>query len=209
MIDGAPDFQTIDLPDHLVDHAEAELRHVLAHFLGDKPEEVLDELRLAVELLAQFGILRGDADRARVQVAHAHHDAARDDERRRGETKFLCAHQRADDDVAAGLHLAVDLDNDAIAQAIEPEDLLRFRQSQLPGHAAVFDGCQRRSTRPAVVSGNQHDVRMRFGHAGRHCPDAGNGDELHRNPRARVRVLQIVNELCQVFDRIDVVVRRR
>ena len=49
---------------------------VLAHLLGDELEEVHDELGLAGEALAQLGVLRGDADRAGVEVADAHHHAA-------------------------------------------------------------------------------------------------------------------------------------
>ena len=40
-------------------------------------------------------------------------------------------------------------------------------------------------------------------------PDADLGDELHVNPRVAIRVLQVVDELRQVLDRVDVVVRRR
>jgi hypothetical protein len=46
-------------------------------------------------------------------MADAHHDAARGDERRGGEAELLGAEQRGDDDVAAGLELAVGLDRDA------------------------------------------------------------------------------------------------
>ena len=35
------------------------------------------------------------------------------------------------------------------------------------------------------------------------------GDQLHVHPRGRVRVLQVVDELGEVLDRVDVVVRRR
>ena len=134
-----PDVEPIDAADHLVDRAEAERGHQLAHLLGDEAEEVLDELGLAVELRAQRGILRGDADRARVQVADAHHHAARHHERRRREAELLGAEQRGDHDVAAGLHLAVHLHDDAVAQAVEHEHLLRLGQAELPGHAAVLD----------------------------------------------------------------------
>jgi hypothetical protein len=106
-------------PIHLLDRAEAELRHVLAHLLGDVLDEVLDELGLAGELLAQLGVLGGDADRAGVQVADAHHDAAADHERGGGEAELLGAEQRGDDDVAAGLELAVGLHHDPVAQAVE------------------------------------------------------------------------------------------
>ena len=39
--------------------------------------------------------------------------------------------------------------------------------------------------------------------------DADFGDQLHRDARVRVDVLEVVDELRQVLDRIDVVVRRR
>jgi hypothetical protein len=41
-----------------------------------KTHEVHHVLRLAGELVAQLRVLGGDADRAGVEVAHAHHDAA-------------------------------------------------------------------------------------------------------------------------------------
>ena len=72
-----------------------ELRHQLAHFLGDEAEEVLDVLRLARELLAQLRILRRDADRTGVEMADAHHHAAQHDQRRRRESELLGAEQRA------------------------------------------------------------------------------------------------------------------
>ena len=57
--------------------AHAEPAHHLAHLLGDEEEEVDDVLGRALEALAQLRVLRRDADRARVEVAGAHHDAAR------------------------------------------------------------------------------------------------------------------------------------
>jgi glutamate synthase (NADPH/NADH) large chain len=46
-------------------------------------------------------------------------------------------------------------------------------------------------------------------HAGGDRADAGLGDQLDLHARIRVGVLQVVDELRQVLDRIDVVVRRR
>ena len=94
---------------------------------------------LAGELLAQPRVLRGDADRAGVQVADAHHDAAERDQRRGGEAELLGAEQRGDDDVAAGLELAVGLDHDAAAQVVEHQRLVRLGQAQLPRQAGVLD----------------------------------------------------------------------
>ena len=134
---------------------------------------------LPVNFLRSSGILGRDADRARVQVADAHHHAARDDERRRREAELLGAEQRRDDDVAAGLHLAVYLHDDAIAEAVEEEHLLRLGEAELPRAAAVLDARERRGARAAVVARDEHDVRVRLRDAGGDRADAGLGDELH------------------------------
>ena len=62
VIDGLRHVDLVHAPDHLVHRPEAELRHQLAHVLGDEAEEVLDELGLAGEALAQ---LRDPASRRR------------------------------------------------------------------------------------------------------------------------------------------------
>ncbi len=62
---------------------------------------------------------------------------------------------------------------------------------------------------PPRIAADQHHVGMRLGHARGHRAHAHFGHQLHRNARARIDVLQIVDELRQIFDRIDVVVRRR
>ncbi len=67
------------------------LRHDFAHFLGDAVEEVDDHVGRALELGAQLFILRGDADRAGVEVALAHVDAAERDERGGAEVEFFGA----------------------------------------------------------------------------------------------------------------------
>src|SRR4030095_583718 len=141
--DGRLIVEPLDVPDHVMNGPEAELRHVLADFLRDVAEEVLYELRLACEVLAQRRVLSGDADWAGIQVAYAHHDAARDHERGRGKAEFLGAHECGDDDVAAGLHLTVDLHDDPIAQAVHHQDLMSLSEPELPRHAPVFDARQR------------------------------------------------------------------
>ena len=133
----------------------------------DELEEVDDELRLAGEPLAQLGVLRGDADRAGVEVADAHHDAAGHHQRRGREAELLGAEQRGDDDVAAGLELAVGLHDDPVAQPVEQQRLLGLGQAELPGAARVLDRGQRRGAGAAVVAGDQHDVGVRLADARR------------------------------------------
>ena len=154
----------------------------LAHLLGDELHEVDDELRLAAEPGAQLRVLRGDADRARVEVADAHHDAAADHQRRRGEAELLGAEQRGDDHVAAGLHLPVGLHDDAVAQPVEQQRLLRLGEAELPRRAGVLQRRQRRGAGAAVVAGDQHHVGLGLAHAGGDRADADLGDELDVHP---------------------------
>src|SRR5690606_41564841 len=106
-------FRSLAVPDRLVDRAEAQLREVLADLLGDELEEVHHELRLAAEALAQLGVLGRDPDRAGIQVADPHHDAARHHERRGRKAELLRAQKRRDDDGSACLELAVGLSDDS------------------------------------------------------------------------------------------------
>ena len=49
---------------------------------------------------------------------------------------------------------------------------------------------------------------MSFGHAGGHRAHPDLGNQLHMDPTDRVGVLQVVDELREIFDGVDVVVRR-
>ena len=125
-------------------------------------------------------------DRARVQVAGAHHDAAGRDQRRRREAHLVGAEHRRDHDVAAGLQLAVGLHDDARAQVVEQQRLLGLGQADLPRDAGRLDRGQRRGAGAAVVAGDQHAVGVRLGDAGGDRADADLGDELDRDLRPRV-----------------------
>ena len=148
------------MADHLLDRAEPERCHVLADLLGDVLHEVDDEFGLAAELGAQLRVLRGDADGARVEVADAHHHAATDDQRRRGEAELLGAEQRGDHDVAAGLQLPVGLHHDPVAQPVEQQGLLGLGETELPRCAGMLERRQRARAGSAVVTADQHDVSL-------------------------------------------------
>lgn len=64
-------------------------------------------------------------------------------------------------------------------------------------------------TRATVRTGDEDLVRAALGNAGRDRAHARFGNELDRYARAGVGVLQIEDELGQVLDRIDVVMRGR
>ena len=77
------------------------------------------------------------------------------------------------------------------------------------GAPACLSDVSGRGTRAAVVAGDEDDVGMGLGHAGRDRADSDLRHELHVDARPRVGVLQVVDELGEVLDRVDVVVRRR
>ena len=136
-----------------------------ARFLHHVEEVVDDVLGLAGEFLAQRRVLRRDSDRDVLVALRIMMQAG--DERRGGEAEFIGAQQRADDDVAAGLHLAVDLDRDASAQ-LEHERLLRFGEAELPRRARVLiddhgDGA-------AVMARDRDVVGLRFRNRGSTVP---------------------------------------
>ena len=132
MFHGAAHFEPVRAADHFVDRAKAQLGHMLAHFLRDEAHEVHHVRGIAGKFFAQLGVLRGHADRASVEMANPHHDAAERHQRRRRKAEFFRAEQRGNDHVAPGLELAVGFHGDAAAQIIEHERLMRFRQAQAP-----------------------------------------------------------------------------
>jgi hypothetical protein len=148
-------------------------------------------------------------DRAGIQVALAHHDAAHGDQRHGGKAELFGAQQRGDHHVAAGLQLAVGLHADAAAQIVEQQHLLRFGEAEFPGQAGVLDGAERRSAGAAGVAGDEHHVGVGLGDAGGDRAHADFRDQLDGDARLRVDVLEVVDELRQIFDGVNVVVRRR
>ena len=193
---------------HFLYRAEAHFGHDRAQFFGDE-EEIVDHMfGLTGKARAQHRVLRRDADRAGVEMAFAHHDAACGDQRCGGKAELVRAQQRADRNIAAGAQAAIDLHRDAAAQIVEQQRLLGFGQTDFPRRTRMGQRGQGRCTGAAFIAGNRDMVGARLGYACGHRADADFGHQLDRNPRGRVDVLQIVDQLRQILDRIDVMVRR-
>jgi hypothetical protein len=209
VIDPLLHVEKVTAADQLVDAANADPRHQLAQFLGNKEEVVDDVLGLAGKPASQHRILRGNTHRTGIEMALAHHDAAFDNQRRGGETKLVGTQQRTDQHVAPGFHLAIDLHPHATTQAIEHQRLLRLGQTQFPGRASVLDRRLRAGSCSSVVTGNHQMIRLGLGDSGSDRADTDLGYQLDTDRRLGIGVLEVVDELRQVFDRVDVVVRRR
>ena len=209
VLDGPAHLEPVGASDHLLEGPEAHPRHVLPHLFGDEEEVVDDVLGRTGKALSELGVLGRDTNGAGVQMAYAHHDAARGHERRRREGEVLGPEERRHGDVASRLELAVGLQDHTPPQPVLDEHLLGLGDPELPRQPRVLYGRERRGARPAVVARDGYVVGLRFRHACRDRPDPDLGDELHAYPGPWVGVLQVVDELRQVLDRVDVVVGRR
>ncbi|MPN28473.1 hypothetical protein SDC9_175915 [bioreactor metagenome] len=79
---------------------------------------------------------------------------------------------------------------------------------QLPGQPRAEDGGAGGRAGAAVIARDQDDLRARLGHAGRHGSHAGLRHQLYGNAGRPVGVLQIIDQLSQILDGIDIVMRR-
>jgi hypothetical protein len=77
------------------------------------------------------------------------------------------------------------------------------------GVPACFSEFRGLAPRAAVVPRHEDDVGERLGGAGRDRTDARLAHELHVHARLGIGPLEVEDELLEVFDRVDVVVRRR
>src|SRR6516165_3259427 len=102
-----------------------------------------------------------------------------------------------------------DLHGNAATQAIGDQGLMGLGKSNLPRRAGMFDGGQRRSAGAALEAGDGDVIGTRLGDAGSDSADADFGYELDRHVALRVDVLQVENELGQILDRINIVMRWR
>ncbi len=202
-------LEVIGAPDDLVEGARPDAGEILANLLGHGVEEEDDVFRRALVLGAKGLVLTGDTDGAGVEMALADVDAAGGDERRRAEVEFLRAHHGGHEDIEAGLHAAVGAQSHAIAEAVEEQDLVRLGEAEFPRAARILNGGERRGAGAAVVPGNQDDVGIGFGHARGDGAHAGLGDELDADLGAGVDLLEVIDELREILDAVNIVVRRR
>ena len=141
---------------------------------------------LPANFLRSSGSCVAMPDRAGVQMALAHHDAADRDQRRGGDAPFFGPQHRGNGHVFGGANHAVGLHDDAAAQIVLHQHLVRFGQAQFPGRAGVLDRSLRAGAGAAVVAADQHDVRFSLGHARRDGADADFGHQLDADARLAV-----------------------
>ena len=153
--------------------------------------------------------MRGDAGRAGILLTVTLHEATHGDERHGRKAKLLGAQQAGDGDIGAVHELAVGLEHHARAQAVLQQRLLSLGKTELQRQTGVPDRVARSGTRAAVVAADQDLVAAPWPPPVGDGADARLTDQLDRHARAGVGVLKVKDQLCQVLDGVDVVVRRR
>ena len=94
---------------------------------------------LAFEPLSKRFVLGGDAERAGIFVAHAHHHASHGYERGRRKAEFLRTEERRDGDVPAAHEFAVGLQDHMVTQPVFDQGFVRLGKAELPGKSRVMD----------------------------------------------------------------------
>ena len=117
--------------------------------------------------------------------------------------------KRGDDHIPPSFHLAVGFDPDAATQIVQHERLMCLRQSQLPWNACILNGGERRCPRTAGISANQNFIGVSLRNTRRDGPNPDFRHKLNGHGGIRIRVFQIEDELGQVLNGIDIMVRRR
>ena len=79
-------------------------------------------------------------------------------------------------------------------------------QSQFPGKSGIVDGVSRCRTGTTVITGYQDDLGSRLGHTGCYGSHTGFRNQLYGDSCLGVGIFQIVDQLCQILDRVDIMV---
>ena len=148
--------------------------------------EVYDILRFALEAFSQLRVLGRNADRAGIEVADTHHDAAHGNKRSGRKAKFLRTQDAGDCHITAGHQLTVGLKDNFIAQAIHDQGLVCLSHAKLPRKSGIVDGVSRRCTGTAVKTGYQDNLCACLCNTGCHGANTSLGYQLDRDPCAGV-----------------------
>ena len=142
-------------------------------------------------------------------MAYAHHPASHRHERRRRKAKLLRTQQQGHHHIVTGHQLAVGFQRHRLAQPIAAEHLMCLRQADLPWKARMMHAAHRSRARTAFSAGNQDPAGAGLRHAAGNGSHPCGGNQLDSDLRFLVGALQVINQLCQVLDGIDIVMRRR
>ena len=141
-------------------------------------------------------------------MALAHEHAAEHDKLGRAETEFVCAQKGHGDDIASGLELSVGLERNPVTETVPDQCLPGLGKAYLRRDARIAYRGHRGSPCTSFSSGNDYQVGFGLGYTCGHCSDSTLCHEFHADACIGVDIAKIEDQLGQVLDGIDVMVRR-
>ncbi len=184
-------------------------RAEFANVRGQTAEVGFDLFRRPDEASPQSLILSSYTYGTSIEMTLARHHAAQGEKSGGAETEFISTQHRSDDDVARKFEATVGAQTNTPTQTGAHERGVCVAKPELPRQAGILDGREGRGASPAVMSADRDHVSAGFGYTGRDDSDARARNQLHANARLRIDRAQVVNQLCQIFNTVDIVMRRR
>ena len=206
---GRSDFQQVRTPDQIIELANPQLSHELTHFFTDGIKEGHNVFRFTPEFESKLILLGRHPNRTGVQVAHSEHGTAGSNQRSGSKVEFFSSQQGTHDDVSPCLEATIGSEHHPGAQIIEHEGLLCFSKTQLERHTRILDRALRRGPGSTVIATDENHIGKRLGNTGSNGSDSGASHEFDTHLGARIDLFEVVNELRQIFDRVNIVVRWR
>ena len=84
-----------------------------------------------------------------------------------------------------------------------------FRKSKLPRKSGIMDRTSRCSSCTSVITGDQNQSGSCFCNTRCNRSDTGFRYQFDRNSCILVCIFTVIDQLCQIFDRVNIVMRRR
>src|SRR6266853_6943892 len=137
------------------------------------------------------------------------HDASDGEERSGAKAKFVRAENRGKHDIAGKLQTSVHAERETRTEARANQGVMCFAQTNFPRKTGVLDGGQGRRAGSTIVPADGNNVGARFGNARGNDADSSARNELYADAGARIDGAKVVDQLGEVFDAVNVVVRWR
>mmetsp|Transcript_8442 Transcript_8442/g.24194 ORF Transcript_8442/g.24194 Transcript_8442/m.24194 type:complete len:215 (+) Transcript_8442:1169-1813(+) len=202
-------LEVVQAANQLVHAAKAQRSQASTDLLSHKVE-VVDHIsgctwEAGTELLA----LGGNADRAVVGVAYARHDAAGGDHCHSSEAVLVGSHGSRLEHIKASADAAINAQDNTLAQLVCQQSVMGFDQAHLHGATSVLDGGDGGSSSATVVPTDLDDIGIGLSHATGNRANASLSNELHADLSSLVNLVKVVDELSQILNGVDVMMRGR
>mmetsp|Transcript_27706 Transcript_27706/g.41062 ORF Transcript_27706/g.41062 Transcript_27706/m.41062 type:complete len:201 (-) Transcript_27706:94-696(-) len=197
----------LSLANHVLHCTVSKLSHGLTNLFSHQEEVVHYVLGLPRKLLSQLLILGCNSYWACIQVTLAHHDTSQSNEGSSGETVFLGSEKTRNDDITSSLQLTISLKFDSVTKSVEYKSLLRLCKTKFPRETCTLQSSPSSSSSSSVMSTNDNVVRKSLCNSSGYNSNTDLRYKFDRYLTMGLGILQVVNELGKILDRVDIVVR--